>query len=210
MELTCHPSYPIEVPLPKGWSAVTGRSDLIPCDTWTLKPRNAVPGDLARPFVNFLLGWIPRPSRLSAGFPGSRADDAHVEYVSLAGRTVRAVIEQNGVHCMVDADMGELALSVRTWSPTQEHAQTTKEILSGIRVDTSFKPRGWPSPQRRAMDLALAYVRKNGLEEVGIFWLPPTRAGEVRTSVIRLGIQHDAGFLDLDVDIGRGSVRELG
>lgn len=168
-DLVRHSVYPITARIPHGWQATEARNEIIPCDSWILAPAGVdLIQDRDAPRVILCMGWLPRVSRHSAGFPGGRTDDAQPEEICVAGRRVSALAENQARYSMVDLDIGELAISVQALAPNRGDRRQVREIMRQLQVDRAARPEGTPDRRRRAMDVALKYASERGLTEARV------------------------------------------
>ncbi len=203
-----HSHYSIEAQLPPGWEAIEERDDVVPCDRWVLRPEGEpLTADNARRITRIVvsLAWLPRPSRMTAGFPGGRAEDARTDDMVVAGRRVPCVVEHRGRSWLADVEVGELALSVRLWGAKPWDVALARRVAARLKVDRKARPKGYPSVERRALDLAREFAAKQGLEHTGIVWTGNDPEDAHR---VFLTIFHEGGVTALVVDTRQGKVEE--
>jgi hypothetical protein len=204
-DLVKHSVYPITARIPHGWRATEARNEMIPCDSWILAPAGV---DLIRdrdaPRVILCMGWLPRVSRHSAGFPGGRTEDARPEDLCVAGRRVSALAEDQARYLMADLDIGELAISVQALAPDRGGRQQVREVMRQLQVDSAARPEGTADRRRRAMDMALKYASERGLTEVRVSEILQDRDKKK----LLMSIFHAKGLTVVWVDPVSGRVTE--
>jgi hypothetical protein len=191
-----HPSYPVHVRLPAGWTAEATRADIYPADVWALHG----PGG----HVTLILGWLPRGGRQSAMFPGGRLEDTQPAIRRIAGEMREGIVEGGGRYFLIDFDVGELAVSVKTAATSDAAVRAIDAILDSIAIDPAAKPVT-PSPARQAFELAREWARNNGLPTDHIVYVgqPPNDSRHAFT------VFHDSGLVPLRVDLTTSTVTRM-
>nr|HEX4314767.1 hypothetical protein [Kofleriaceae bacterium] len=197
--LVTHPVYGVRAELPADWIAEQAHSDLYPADTWWLHPATA-----NTPAVTLILGWLPRGGRHSASFPGGLTEDARADTRTIGGVARAGTAEKGDRSFKVDFDAGELAVSIRGYALDDATRVTVDAVMAQLAFDDDARPADFPSPARRALDLARAWARERGLPTERIV----TTGAPAGASYVALTVFHPRGLHALRVDPASGAITE--
>lgn len=193
-QVVTHPVYRVHAELPEGWVADAASAPIYPADSWMLHP-----ADSNTPVVALVLGWLPRGGRQSAFFPGGREEGGRAETRTIGGASREGLRESNSF--LVDFDVGELAVSVRTYATDDASRATVDAIVSHLAFDPAARAPDHPTPARRALELARGWARSHGYPTDNIVLVG--KPGPFAFTVF-----HGNGLVPLEVDPDTSTVTQ--
>jgi hypothetical protein len=112
--------------------------------------------------------------------------------------------EQGDRHFMVDFDVGELAVSIRTSADTAGDQRVVDAILEAIEIDPAARP-AVASPARGALELARRWAADHGFPTDHIVYVGQP-ANDARHAFT---VFHATGLVSLRVDIASATVTRM-
>lgn len=216
-----HPVYPISIRIPRRWQDNVGRDNIIPVDTWsfswpeyfaTLNKGAAAYNESEKikelPTIYFLVSWLPRVGRHSAGFPGGRLEDEHGSKLLVGKKDLAGILENKDTQFLADWDEYGLALSLKVRVPNKGDWPLIKEVLRSFSVDESqAAPK---TIEQAGLEQVEQFAREKKINDFNVVYTPSgSDTGPLLYTIFLRGIgsSSTAGLVTVEIDRNSHALR---